>query len=419
MLAGVDTFLVHIVQHGGKAFAFHRPAHMIQIFPARAGAIHIGRAGTAQLEIGEGGRPHIAGHVAGFHIGLGDEGANRAAVRVTVHADPGSLAAAGKKTRPGVAVCLFHIHQIRADAPGLGNGIPGAGRAHVGIEHLAGSGICGEQTAHIPRSGHHSLCPDYAEGGFITGNIQRQHPGHAFGVAEHLQHRGMIQNLHPALSGLLGKHLFLVMSVVLQKNARTPGVGMPLKVIIPGGLHVDAPIVPHVHDFRARFQKAHHQRSIVAGGVLAVHEFLIHHADVAVLLRNPAQKMVIARRARAAALRIGLVQKDDLRALVRRRNGGHKSGYASADHGNVGVQLFFQGNHGEPPEKKSWSKKRKEYSAQSSKAKLRGPLSGVAAMRVRLRRRRETCEPETGARPHIRSTPGYPCRAGFSVSAST
>ena len=61
--------------------------------------------------------------------------------------------------------------------------------------------------------------------------------------------------------------------------------------------------------------------------------------------------MVVARRARAAALRIGLVQKDDPRALVRRRNGGHESGNASADYRNIGVQLFFQGNHGEPPEK--------------------------------------------------------------------
>ena len=41
---------------------------------------------------------------------------------------------------------------------------------------------------------------------------------------------------------------------------------------------------------------------------MAVHEFLIDHIDGAMLLRDIAEKMVVARGPRPAAFRIGFVQ---------------------------------------------------------------------------------------------------------------
>ena len=156
----------------------------------------------------------------------------------------------------------------------------------------------------------------------------------------------MIEYLHAALLRLFGEHLFLIVAVVLEEDARTAGIGVSFEVIVARGLHVDAPVVPHVHDLGAGLKKAHDERRVVAGGVLTVHELVVHHADVPVLFGYPAQEMIVARGACAAALRVGLVQKNDACALVRRRYGGHESGYASADDGDVCFMLLFEGNHG-------------------------------------------------------------------------
>ena len=64
-------------------------------------------------------------------------------------------------------------------------------------------------------------------------------------------------------------------------------------------------------------------------------DVLIVGGGIAVLLRDIAEKMIVARGSRPAALRVGLIQQGYARAFVRRRNSGHKSGNTAADDENV------------------------------------------------------------------------------------
>ena len=345
MFAGIDAFLVHIVEQRGEPFAPHGPAHVFKVFRARAGTVHIGGARAVELQIGKGGRPDVAGHVAGFHVGLGDERADGLAVGIPVDADPCGLAAAGEETGPGMAVGLFHIDEMGPQAPRLCDGVTGSGRAHVRVEHLARRGIGREQAADVSRSDHYGFGLHDAIGRLVGGNIKGQSAGDAVIVTEQFQHRRVVDDTDASFLGLFREHLFLIVAVILEENFRTPRIGMAFEVEIPGGLHVDAPVIPHVDDRGAGFQKTHDKRRVVAGGVLAVHKFFIHHIDGAVLLRDIAEKMIVTRGSRPAALRVGLIQQGYARAFVRRRNSGHKSGDAAADDENVRFQPFFNGDH--------------------------------------------------------------------------
>ena len=157
----------------------------------------------------------------------------------------------------------------------------------------------------------------------------------------------VVHDGHADLFGLPGEGFLLVVPVVLEPDAGAVRVGVTHKhVILRERLHVDAPLVPLVHDGDAPLKKAQGKQRVMAQPDKAVEQFAQDGPDVAaVVLRVITGEMIVAGRPRAAAFGIGLFEDHDPGAAFRRRNGRAQPADASAHDRDVGFKRLGYGNH--------------------------------------------------------------------------
>lgn len=157
----------------------------------------------------------------------------------------------------------------------------------------------------------------------------------------------MVQHGDAALFHLFGKHGLLLAAVELQKGARPAGKGVPLEVPAAERTHVDAPLLPHLHDAEAFLKMQAHEVHILGLAYEAAHEFSEHGFHVvAVHFGTVAAEMVVARRAGTGTLHMAFFQHDHtLCAAVRCGDGRHGSADTSAHDDHIGFNLSGNGDH--------------------------------------------------------------------------
>ena len=246
-----------------------------------------------------------------------------------------------------MAVGQLHVHELRADAPALRLRRTRTGGAEGGIEGPArGSG--GGVQAVGGAGGEDDLARlDERERRAFPGNVQRKYAGNALFVAHEIHGGMVVHDGYADLFGLPGEGFLLIGPVVLEPDAGAVRVGVSHEhVILRERLHVDAPLVPLVHDGDAPLKKAQGKQRVVAQPDKAVEQFAQDGPDVAaVLLRVITGEMIVAGRARAAAFGIGLFEDRDPGAAFRRRNGRTQPADASAHDRDVRFERLGYGNH--------------------------------------------------------------------------
>ena len=168
----------------------------------------------------------------------------------------------------------------------------------------------------------------------------------AFSLFKQIDAHDPVDDDRAALARFAFQDAFLVFARIVQVIQHVAGHAVSGELPAAVVFHGNAPGVPQFDDFKGSGQPGSDEFDVADGSLLAGLEFLNPGIEViAVIFRDVALEVIVARCARAAVPDIALVRHNDAKAQFRRSDCGHKPGYAAADDQQIRFMMHSVQSH--------------------------------------------------------------------------
>lgn len=168
----------------------------------------------------------------------------------------------------------------------------------------------------------------------------------AFSLLEQIDAHDPVDDDRAAPARFVFQDAFLVLARIVQMIQHVAGHAVSGEFPAAVVFHGNAPGVPQFDDFKGAGQPGSDEFDVADGSLLAGLKFLNPGIEViAMIFRDVALEVIVARCARAAVTDIALVRHDDLEAQLRGSDCGHKPGYAAADDQQIRFMMHGVQSH--------------------------------------------------------------------------